>query len=107
MASGREIFPQDLPPELLDNSKPEAATATSWQHMLRQWTDQALAANGVPILDQALPAFERTLIEAALQHTGGRKKEAAELLGWGRNTLTRKLQDYDMDSARDSAQGNT
>jgi len=36
-------------------------------------------------------SFERILIETSLKHTGGRKGEAAELLGWGRNTLTRKL----------------
>ena len=44
----------------------------------------------------ALPLFESIMIEAALRHTGGRKAEAAELLGWGRNTLTRKLKDLDL-----------
>jgi two-component system nitrogen regulation response regulator GlnG len=37
------------------------------------------------------------MIEAALAHTAGRKKDAAQLLGWGRNTLTRKLQEYNFD----------
>ncbi|MYE82428.1 MAG: nitrogen regulation protein NR(I), partial [Gammaproteobacteria bacterium] len=43
------------------------------------------------ILTAALPAFERVLLEAAHEQTGGRKRDAAGLLGWGRNTLTRKL----------------
>ena len=45
--------------------------------------------------------FERTLINAALQQTRGRKRHAAELLGWGRNTLTRKLKELGMDSSED------
>jgi two-component system nitrogen regulation response regulator GlnG len=45
------------------------------------------------LLDEALPAFERILIDVALQHTGGRRQDAARLLGWGRNTLTRKLKE--------------
>jgi len=44
-----------------------------------------------------LPTFERILIQAALEHTGGRRQEAAKLLGWGRNTLTRKIKDLNMD----------
>ena len=45
------------------------------------------------ILREAVPSFERILIQTALEHTQGRKRDAAQLLGWGRNTLTRKLQD--------------
>ena len=44
------------------------------------------------------PGFERTMIEVALQHTGGRKRDAAALLGWGRNTLTRKIKELEMES---------
>ena len=52
-----------------------------------------LAGGKTPLLDEAQPAFERILIEAALQFTGGRRQDAARLLGWGRNTLTRKLKE--------------
>ena len=48
------------------------------------------------LLDEALPAFERVLIDAAMQQTGGRRQEAARLLGWGRNTLTRKLKELEL-----------
>ena len=52
----------------------------------------------LPLLEQAVPEFERTMIEVALQHTGGRKRDAAALLGWGRNTLTRKIKELDMEA---------
>ena len=37
------------------------------------------------------------MIGAALRHTGGRRRDASELLGWGRNTLTRKIRDLQME----------
>lgn len=51
------------------------------------------------ILNDLTSEFERTLIRVALAHTGGRKIEAANLLGWGRNTLTRKIQELGMEAA--------
>ena len=100
MASGREVQISDLPPELLSQRKAsinvcnkEASASEDWQKRLRQWCDSELAGGKRPLLDHALPAFEQVMIESALAHTGGRKKEAAELLGWGRNTLTRKIKE--------------
>ena len=46
---------------------------------------------------RAVPAFERAMIEVALQHSQGRKRDAAELLGWGRNTLTRKIKELGLE----------
>jgi two-component system nitrogen regulation response regulator GlnG len=66
--------------------------------MLRRWTERELNMGRQEVLAQAVPEFERTMIETALAHTGGRKKDAAQLLGWGRNTLTRKLQEYSMEN---------
>ena len=63
-----------------------------WQHLLADWARQALQAGEIDILQSATPDFERVLLKAALDHSGGRKIAAATLLGWGRNTLTRKLQ---------------
>ncbi|RKR03336.1 Fis family nitrogen metabolism transcriptional regulator NtrC [Kushneria sinocarnis] len=90
MASGREILVDDLPPELREVGSAEMA-AGDWRGAFREWADRALAAGHTHLLEEAVPDFERILIETALKHTGGRKGEAAELLGWGRNTLTRKL----------------
>ncbi len=57
-----------------------------WDELLGQWAIQKLKNGEMKILDIATPMFERTLITAALQQTRGRKRHAAELLGWGRNT---------------------
>ncbi|MGB2181036.1 MAG: helix-turn-helix domain-containing protein, partial [Pseudomonadales bacterium] len=67
--------------------------------LLSMWARKQLQAGDHGILDQALPEFERAMINVALSHTGGRKREAAELLGWGRNTLTRKLKELDIGDA--------
>jgi len=99
MASGSEIHVEDLPPDVLEESafKEQGKVSTvaegDWCTALRAWADQRLKAGGPPLLDEALPAFETVMIEAALAHTGGMKQEAAKLLGWGRNTLTRKMKD--------------
>lgn len=95
MASGRDIHISDLPPELLDQDN-VAPTATSWQEALRRWADQELKKGKDAILDTAVPEFERIMIETALSHTGGRRRDASLLLGWGRNTLTRKIKELGM-----------
>jgi two-component system nitrogen regulation response regulator GlnG len=68
-----------------------------WEKALRLWADRTLAAGRKGILDEAVPAFERAMIEVALKHTGGRRRDAAGLLGWGRNTLTRKIKELDLE----------
>lgn len=97
MASGREVLVDDLPPELKlqEASKPEVGG--DWEKGLRLWADRALSSGGRGILDEAVPAFERAMIEVALKHTGGRRRDAATLLGWGRNTLTRKIKELGME----------
>ena len=89
MAPAQEILVTDLPPELtdLDKEVPEM----DWELALGAWVKQKLDAGAEDVLSTAIPSFERVLIKTALAHTNGRKKEAAKLLGWGRNTLTRKL----------------
>ena len=98
MASGREVLVSDLPPELLDRPEVSHPVGGSWDQLLRSWADQQLARGRKSILNEALPAFEMAMIEVALKHTAGRKRDAAELLGWGRNTLTRKIKELGMDA---------
>src|SRR4051812_13182779 len=95
-APGREIKVEDIPADL--GGVPAAKTLQDeWTRQLTQWADKRLAAGETPLLDDALPEFERTLIRAALRQAQGGRQEAARLLGWGRNTLTRKLKELTMD----------
>ncbi|MGH8561777.1 MAG: sigma 54-interacting transcriptional regulator, partial [Nevskiales bacterium] len=104
MAPAQEIHLQDLPTDLhkaearasASLGAPAAGEAQEWPAVLRQWAEQHLAAAGDDLVGIATPALERTLIEAALKQTHGHRQEAAKLLGWGRNTLTRKLKELGM-----------
>jgi two-component system nitrogen regulation response regulator GlnG len=94
MASGSEILPSDLPTELLEEPRRVADIGSGdWQSLLSSWAQQALESGETEILNHAQPQFERILLEAALSHTNGHKQDAAKVLGWGRNTLTRKLKE--------------
>lgn len=90
MAPGQVIEPKDLPPEALETPQ---HVALDWAEALARTAQARLARGEHGILDDLTAEFERALIRVALDHTGGRKIEAANLLGWGRNTLTRKIQE--------------
>ena len=98
MASGQEVLPHDLPPEI--NQQPTAIEKTTqsgdWRTLLANWADVQLQSGQNNILDEAIASFERILLERALHYTHGHKQDAAKRLGWGRNTLTRKLKELDM-----------
>jgi len=98
MAPGHEIGIEDLPDNLHQSSATgtalgDDALLTQWTGDLKRWADARLAAGDQDLLAIAGPAFERTLLKAALHFTGGHKQQAAALIGWGRNTVTRKLKE--------------
>ena len=64
-----------------------------WREALRHWTRRQLEQGETGILKKASREFEKILLDCALEATRGRKQDAARLLGWGRNTLTRKLKE--------------
>lgn len=97
MSTGHEVLVADLPPELKSNlTKQDVNQQPKWMHPLRSWADAQLSQGNKNLLELAVPCFERTLIEVALKHTVGKRRNAAELLGWGRNTLTRKIKELGM-----------
>ncbi len=98
VAAGREITRADIPPDLGGGSN-AAAVSAEWAQALAGWAQTRLAAGGTGLLDEATPEFERTLILEALKTARGGRQEAARLLGWGRNTLTRKLKELGLDEA--------
>jgi len=98
MASGARIQMDDLPEELQpgqanDSRATEPTEVTEWSELLRCWAREEFSEQRKDVLSKATPVFEKVLLECALESTGGRKQEAARLLGWGRNTLTRKLKE--------------
>jgi len=90
MAPGQVVELGDLPAEFRDQS---GAVAADWLSALEQEAERRLARGQTGILDDLGRQFERTLILKALRRTGGRRIEAANLLGMGRNTITRKIQE--------------
>jgi len=98
MAPGNEIGIEDLPDNLnrsggTTGAVNDDALLEQWTTNLKRWADARLAAGDQDLLATAGPAFERTLLKAALSFTGGHKQQAAALIGWGRNTVTRKLKE--------------
>ena len=95
MSPSKEVKLEDLPDELkLENAEEE----NNWKLVLRSWSENYLENGHSNLLDEVGPDFERTLINVALNKTKGKKKEAAELLGWGRNTLSRKIKELGIES---------
>ncbi|MCP4387325.1 MAG: response regulator [Gammaproteobacteria bacterium] len=76
-----------------EHPPPARAERGDWQGPLRLWAQQQLSQGETDILKNAAKTFEKTLLDCALEATRGRKQDAARLLGWGRNTLTRKLKE--------------
>ena len=98
MAPGRVIDVADLLPET-PSGKPleKELTANHWQLALAQVVTRKITDGQQQLLEELGPQFERVLLSTALTMTHGRKQRAAELLGWGRNTLTRKLKLLNLD----------
>jgi two-component system, NtrC family, nitrogen regulation response regulator GlnG len=96
MASGQEIHIDDLPAELKE-SEETRSSPDDWRQLLRRWVKNRLQEGQDGILNEAEPEFETIMIETALEYTAGKRQDAARLLGWGRNTLTRKIKELGLE----------
>ncbi len=94
MAPGEQILPVDLPAGLREKDA-LGETGESWSGALRSWTRKALFEGQSDLMSTARGQFEKVILDCALEHTGGKRVEAARLLGLGRNTLTRKLNEFE------------
>jgi two-component system nitrogen regulation response regulator GlnG len=98
MAPGQVVDVGDLPPEVRGAAPEGAPGEGDWRHALEREVASRLARGDTGIADPLVRDFESVLIAKALRHTGGRRIEAAGLLGIGRNTLTRKVQELGIDA---------
>ncbi|MGC9386884.1 MAG: sigma 54-interacting transcriptional regulator, partial [Hydrogenovibrio sp.] len=101
MAPDKVVYMEDLPLELqqdvvgMECHEPEDSaneSATHWEAPLRNWANGYLSAGHQELHREAEKRFEKVLIEVAMRHSFNHRQKAAQLLGWGRNTLTRKTQ---------------
>ena len=93
MAPGKEIHIEDLPEEL----RAAQTDNLDWEDSVRAWAAARLAGGANNLLAEALPKLERIMLEQALKQTGGKRQAAAKLLGWGRNTLSRKIKELKLE----------
>jgi len=92
MVPGKIIELEDIPVEIRgDSAHHEGKVPSDWEEAFAVWCRDWLEKNEGPLLSEAVANFESILIRVALSLTGGRRQEAAKLIGWGRNTLTRKI----------------
>ena len=95
-APGGVITAEDIPGDLGGRESPQRA-AKEWTRLLTAWAEREVHNREGPLLNKALPEFEKTMIEFAMAQTNGHRQEAAKLLGWGRNTLARKMKALHLD----------
>ena len=96
-AAGNRLQAADIPGEF--GGKERVGATADWSVLLVRWAEKQLEkGNGSPLLSTALPEFEKALIQTALRRTGGHRQEAARVLGWGRNTLSRKIRDLHIEA---------
>jgi two-component system nitrogen regulation response regulator GlnG len=95
MSPGQVVQMDDLPIELSADPTESSGgrQANDWQQLFRQWAANKALTGQEGALADVVPLVEQLLMEVALEKTAGKRQEAAKLLGWGRNTLTRKLKE--------------
>ena len=94
MAPGEQILPEDLPASLKEK-EPAGEFGEPWSEALHSWTRKALFGGRTDLMAEVRGEMEKIILDCALEHTGGKRVEAARLLGLGRNTLTRKLKEFE------------
>ena len=91
MAPTLNVELEDLPSEIINNGEPSQAQSDDWQSGFSQWLGEIYQSNSENMLEIIEPALDKVMIDFALEKTGGKKQEAAKVLGLGRNTLSKKI----------------
>ena len=93
MSPTQNIKVEDLPSEVKDHEAQEVEASSDWEQGLAAWLKELSENKDSDLLDIVNPKLDKILIQTALEKTNGRKNEAAVLLGWGRNTLSKKIKE--------------
>ena len=93
MSPTQNIKVEDLPTEIKDNEPIEFSASAGWEKGLELWVKDLTNSKDTNLLEIVGPKLDKILIQAALEKTNGKKNEAAVLLGWGRNTLSKKMKE--------------
>jgi len=91
MAPTQNVKLEDLPGEIISNDQPSQTPGDDWQSGFSQWLSEIYQSKSENMLEIIEPALDKVMIDFALEKTGGKKQEAAKVLGLGRNTLTKKI----------------
>ena len=94
MSPTQNVQPSDLPNEILEiGANLSANSDSSWEDGFVSWLRDLVDSQETDVLDFVNPKIEKLLIKKALEKTNGKKNDAANLLGWGRNTLAKKIKE--------------
>ena len=91
MAPTQNVKLEDLPGEIISNDQPSQTPGDDWQSGFSQWLSEIYQSKSENMLEIIEPTLDKVMIDFALEKTGGKKQEAAKVLGLGRNTLTKKI----------------
>ena len=91
MAPTQNVKLEDLPGEIISSDQPSQTPGDDWQSGFSQWLSEIYQSKSENMLEIIEPTLDKVMIDFALEKTGGKKQEAAKVLGLGRNTLTKKI----------------
>ena len=91
MAPTQNVKLEDLPGEIISTEQSPQSQDDGWKSGFSQWLGEIYKSNSENMLEIIEPTLDKVMIDFALEKTGGKKQEAAKVLGLGRNTLTKKI----------------
>ena len=93
MSPSQSVKVQDLPTEVKEFEVTDIPS-TSWEDGMQNWLKNVSMNIDSGLSEIAISKIEKMLIRTALEKSNGKKNDAAQILGWGRNTLSKKMKEH-------------
>jgi two-component system nitrogen regulation response regulator GlnG len=93
MSPSQSVKSQDLPTEIKEFEITDIPTS-SWEDGMQNWLKNVSMNIDSGLSEIAITKIEKMLIKTALERSNGKKNDAAQILGWGRNTLSKKMKEH-------------